>query len=454
MRIWQKIYFLTLVLFLVILNIGLFLASSFIFHYNFRQEQKKTETDCYFLRQNIEHDLSILEQNARYQDNVIDLLFEGYQSYYQTQDVMLYLEKTDSRKSPSLRSEVQDGGNRMTVYAEQNLPLPYDSYRIHYERRLTGFEQTWRDLKRTFSAISLSMSILLCPLLYTFMHRILLPLGRLNESVAKIAAGEYACQAAPGAAHAWSRDEIDELSQNVNKMAATIQQQIEALEHENRQKQQLMDHMAHELKTPLTSIYGYAEYLRYAKTTPEETYEGLSYIMEESKRLTKMSETMLSLRAYENDELQHTPVRMETVASHVEKILSRGLQEKNLTLRKQFETDIIYGDETLFVHLFRNLLENAIRASQTNGEILWSCSTKKNGQTIELTDHGIGMEEDELEKITRAFYRVDKARSRKNGGVGLGLFVADWIVAQFHGTMTFSSAPGKGTTVSIHFTTP
>ncbi len=450
MRVWQKIYFFTLVLFLLILNTGLFLAADYIFFYNFTQEQKNTETGCYFLCQNLEHDFSMLQKNSRYQENVRERLLNGYKKYYKTQDITLTLEQAQAGQKPSLRSKVQDGGRNMMVFAEQNLNVPFDTYRIHYERRLTDFERTWRDLKRTFALISFGMSVLLCPLLYVFMHSILKPLGLLNESVDRIADGEYGQQAVLKKDTVWNRDEIYELSQNVNKMAKTIQYQIAALEEENEMKQTLMDNMAHELKTPLTSIYGYAEYLQYARTNPKEQYESLSYIMTESRRLSKLSETMLSMRIYEKENRQFVQVHLVTLAAHIEKILSHSLREKNLKLETDFELEAVCGDEAMFINLFRNLLENAIRASKTGGRILWNCRQEDDRTVFEVIDFGIGMEQKELAQITEAFYRVDKARSRKDGGVGLGLSVVDLIVKRMNGTMEFSSVPGEGTKVTVN----
>lgn len=210
-----------------------------------------------------------------------------------------------------------------------------------------------------------------------------------------------------------------------------------------------MDNMAHELKTPLTSIYGYAEYLRYAKTKEEEKYEGLTYIMEESRRLAKMSEIMLSMRLYEKEDSGIEAVDLQAAAGHIEKILAGKLQEKNLKLKKEFMLQTIYGEESLFVNLFRNLLENAIRASREGDEILFRAFLEDNKQVFEIIDYGIGMEESELNQITEAFYRIDRARSRKDGGVGLGLSVADLIVKKLKGTMTFLSAPEKGTKVTV-----
>ena len=93
MRIWQKIYIVTLILFLLMLNAGLFLTAGFFFTYTIEQEKKKAETDCYFLCQNLEHDFSVLKQNGRYQESIAQLLLEGYQAHYRTQGVALSLKR-------------------------------------------------------------------------------------------------------------------------------------------------------------------------------------------------------------------------------------------------------------------------------------------------------------------------------------------------------------------------
>lgn len=304
-------------------------------------------------------------------------------------------------------------------------------------------------LKGMFAAVSLVMSVLLCLILYVFMRQMLKPLGRLNEGVARIAAGEYGKTNACRNQSFWTRDEISELSENVNKMSETIQLQIETLKDENHKKQQLMDNMAHELKTPLTSIYGYAQYLRYAKATEEERCEGLMYIMEESGRLARMSETMLTMRLYEKEERKLEKVSLQVVAARLQKILAGKLQEKNLTIKMEFEEETVFAEETLLISLFRNLLENAIRASNAGDEIVFRSFCENDKQVFEVIDYGIGMEEEELERITEAFYRVDKARSRKDGGVGLGLSIVDLIVKRLGGAMTFTSAPGKGTKATV-----
>ena len=217
MRIWQKIYFVVLLLFLILLNVGLFLAARFVFSYNLGQEKRKAESDCFFLCQNLEHDFSILERNGRYRKDVIDLLFEGYGRYYLTQNIELDMEETEEIKEVQIRSDVAKRGEQICISAEQSLTEPYQNYRIHYKKRLIEFEKIWKSLKRTFAVISFSMSILLCLILYVLMRHSLKPLGNLNVRVAKIAAGEYGEHVTVKSRNKWQRDEIFELSQNVNK---------------------------------------------------------------------------------------------------------------------------------------------------------------------------------------------------------------------------------------------
>ena len=128
-------------------------------------------------------------------------------------------------------------------------------------------------------------------------------------------------------------------------------------------------------------------------------------------------------------------------------------EEKNLTLKKEFAVETLYGEEDLFLALFRNLLENAARASREGDLIIWSVTQEEKIQTIEVIDFGIGMQKEDLGRITEAFYRIDKARSRQEGGVGLGLSIVDLIVKKMGGTLSFSSEPQKGTKVTIVFTT-
>lgn len=484
MKIWQKLYLSTLIVFLFMLNTGLLLAAGFLFRHNLTAEQEQAKTECYFLAQNLEHDFSILEKNGRFEEGIIDTLVQGYQNYYDGMDCRIRLKRQEQGGQDRIETRLERGA--MTVLVERTLAGPYGSYVLTCEKELKDFEALWSSVRWTFAGISLLMSLLLCPLLYILLKILLRPLGELNEEVAQIAAGNYGRQIT-----CRGRDEIAALAGNVSRMSEEIARQMAALREESRKKQQLTDNMAHELRTPLTAIYGYAEYLLRAKTSEEERCEGLSYIMSESMRLQRMGELMLSMRLYQCEDSITTIVNIQSLTGQVKNLLEAECREKEITLCCEMQAKQVRGEEELLINLFRNLLENAVRASSRGGTVWWRGCVREHGEkartalragdalhrgdgcpaqradspaaetageqgdTISRTvvftveDQGVGMDEEELGRITEPFYRADRARSRAAGGAGLGLSIAEMIVKRYGGTMTFASRPGEGTRVTV-----
>ena len=125
------------------------------------------------------------------------------------------------------------------------------------------------------------------------------------------------------------------------------------------------------------------------------------------------------------------------------------MHEKRLKLVKKVKDVSLEGDRAMLVCLLRNLIENAVRASESGSHIWVTMKKAKESLVIQVKDEGIGMEQHELDRITDAFYRVDKARSRSNGGAGIGLSLCDLIVKKHSGTMSFESTLNEGTTVTV-----
>lgn len=448
MKIWQKVYLATLAVFLLMLNVGLILGSNYIFEHNVSIERQQCERECYFLQQNLEHDFSFLEANGRMQIGVVQRVVDNYHNYYQSQDIFIELREAVADKS-NTRSMIIRGGKQIFIQVERTLSQPYGDYSVFYQKELVDFEQTWAKLQSTFILISVSLSLILCVLLFFMMQRIFKPLERLNLSVAEISKGNYEQKLGYR-----GEDEIAELAGNIDTMADTIREQIQKLEQENEKKQLLMDNLAHELRTPLTSIYGYAQLLQVGRVSEEETYEGLEYIMKESKRLNKMSEEMLSMRLLERSAVTPLKVDVNKVAEHVRRILSEVLEKKKIELTERFEVTECMGDEEGLIIVFRNLLENAIRASKEGGNVDWILERKETGYLFQVKDYGIGMEQAELEKVRDAFYRVDKGRSRNEGGAGLGLSIVDTLIKKWNGRFWIESQKDKGTCVYIELPIP
>lgn len=448
MKIWQKVYLATLVVFLLMLNVGLILGSNYIFEHNVAIERRQCGRECYMLQQNLEHDFNYLAANGRMHVSVIQKVVDTYHNYYQGQNVFIELREAVGDKS-STRSVVIRGGKKIYVQVERTLAKPYSDYSVFYQKELVDFEQTWRKLQATFVIISVGSSLLLCVILFFLIRELFKPLERLNQSVADISAGNYEQNLS-----AKGEDEIAQLAGNINTMADTIQKQISQLEEENKNKQQLMDNLAHELRTPLTSIYGYAQLLQVGKVSEEETYEGLEYIMKESKRLNKMSADMLSMRLFEKENVQWNKVSIKGVSEHIRRILAETMEKKNIVLRENHQQEEYLGEEDQYIVLFRNLIENAIRASRAGSTVEWSSRRTEKGYEFEVADHGIGMEKDELHKVMQAFYRVDKSRTRAEGGAGLGLSIVETIVTRMGGRIQMESEKDKGTKVTISIELP
>ncbi len=446
MKVWQKVYLITLVLFLIMMNTGLLLAANYIFEHNLEIEKQQCERESYFLEQNLAHDFSILETNGRMQSSIINAVVGGYRNYYQSQDIMIELENASERMVDTLSVNVETarGGRYIGVEVIRPMAAPYEKYVLVYQKELVDFEETWALLLMTFVIISLVLSLVLCILLLFMMQKIFRPLESLNESVAEISKGNYAQNL-----NYRGQDEIAQLAENINTMSETIQGQITVLEDENAKKQQLMDNLAHELRTPLTSIYGYAELLQRGRLTEEEIYEGLSYIMRESKRLSKMSEQLLTMRLLEQEKAECTKILVKDLSEHIRMLLGEKLSEKHIRLQENHAIQSLWGEENLYVVLFRNLLENAIRASQDEGVIEWNSSVMNGEYCFEVRDYGIGMEQKEVSKIMDAFYRVDKGRSRAEGGAGLGLSIVNAIIRERKGRITVDTKKGEGTRIMV-----
>ncbi len=448
MKIWQKVYLATLVVFLLMLNVGMILGANYIFEHNVAIERQQCGRECYMLQQNLEHDFNYLATNGRMHVSVIQKVVDSYHNYYQSQNVFIELREAVGDKS-STRSVVIRGGKKIYIQVERTLAKPYSDYSVFYQKELVDFEQTWRKLQATFVIISVGSSLLLCVILFFLIRKLFKPLEHLNQSVADISAGNYEQNLS-----AKGDDEIAQLAGNINAMADTIQKQISQLEEENKNKQQLMDNLAHELRTPLTSIYGYAQLLQVGKVSEEETYEGLEYIMKESKRLNKMSADMLSMRLFEKENIQWKKVSIKEVSEHIRRILAEALENKDITLIENHEQEQYLGEEDQYIVLFRNLIENAIRASHTGSTVEWNSRCVEEGYEFEIVDHGIGMAKEELDKVMQAFYRVDKSRTRAEGGAGLGLSIVETIVTRLGGGIQMESEKDKGTKVTISIELP
>ena len=246
-----------------------------------------------------------------------------------------------------------------------------------------------------------------------------------------------------------SQDEFGQLSRDIDIMADKLQENIIRLETDMQRQEAFMGAFAHELKTPMTSIIGYADLLRQDGLDYNKRQRAANYIFTEGQRLEKLSFKLLDLLLLKKDTPEMKPIQLSVFLAEIENALAPALKEKDIRLVCKSDRNKVFMEPDLVKSLLYNLIDNAAKAMDHGGIIAVQGQTINGGCQFTVIDNGRGMAKEELSKITEAFYRVDKARSRKQGGAGLGLALCKEIVALHNGSMKFSSAQGTGTKVVV-----
>jgi signal transduction histidine kinase len=270
------------------------------------------------------------------------------------------------------------------------------------------------------------------------------PLQKLSAVTRKIASGDLSCRA-----YISGKDEVGKLALDFNFMTDRLEDNISELRDTMQRQEAFMGYFAHELKTPMTSIIGYADLLRSHELSPNDRREAANYVFSEGRRLELLSLKLLDLIVLKKRDLVLVPMSVKHIVTEVVRLLRPVIVKSGITVRYQCDDGLCLLEPDLFKSLLINLADNARKALDSGGQILIESRALADGCVIRVADNGRGIPESELTRITDAFYRVDKSRSRAQGGAGLGLSLCSEIVALHNGTMTFESIVGKGTIVTV-----
>lgn len=270
------------------------------------------------------------------------------------------------------------------------------------------------------------------------------PLGRLSRTARKLADGNLGARARLRTA-----DEVGQLGTEFDRMAAQISENMDAIQQAMEQQERFMGSFAHELKTPMTSIIGYADLLRGQSLEAQEAQEAANYIFSEGKRLESLSLKLLDLLLMKRQTLQLVPTQMQPLLEGLISHLQPVYAAQGITLQGRCEACVCAIEPDLFTSLLTNLLDNARKALDKAGNIYVLGERGEGSYRIRVLDNGRGMPEEALQHLTEAFYRVDKSRSRAQGGVGLGLTLCREILTLLGGELAFASREGNGTCVTV-----
>ena len=243
---------------------------------------------------------------------------------------------------------------------------------------------------------------------------------------------------------------IDQQNQRIKKQML----QIEA-EHEkqDRMRSEFTANVSHELKTPLTSISGFAEIIGNGIAKEEDIKRFAGNIYNEAQRLIVLIDDIIKLSELDSFEManQFEYVDLYAVSENVAKQLEAAAKKKNITVSLSGSHLKIKGIEQILYEMIYNLCDNAVKYNHDNGSVSVKIMQCVDGIELTVADTGIGIPKDEIDRVCERFYRVNKSHSKEIGGTGLGLSIVKHAVACHDASLSIDTELGKGTTVRILF---
>lgn len=228
---------------------------------------------------------------------------------------------------------------------------------------------------------------------------------------------------------------------------------FDVTEKESREKmrREFTANVSHELKTPLTSISGFAEIMKSGMVRPEDMGHFAGKIYDEAQRLIVMIQDIIKLSKLDEKDsfVEKEWVEMDTLLRETAERLQIPAEKKNVHLTVNAAPLRLFGVKPVLTEMVYNLCDNAIRYNKLDGEVCMTLKEEKGKMILEVADTGIGIAKEDQGRIFERFYRVDPSRSAENGGTGLGLSIVKNGAALHQGKVKIKSTPGKGTTMIV-----
>jgi signal transduction histidine kinase len=422
-----------------------------------REEENINDTATLYIR--INQQLGNKKMNIeRYSSRLIDMF------KLENTDIAIFNQQLALKSSTiSIKQDLIQDGLMEAVKGKKNYILKWidnkhyllitDYIVIEEEKLILTFLQDISDIDvqrqdqyRFFTTVGM-VGLIIVAIVTRAMGKIIIrPLANLKMASREIASGNYHDRLRIN-----DNDEIGQLGVQFNIMADEIEKKVNELREEAERKQKFIDNLTHELRTPLTSIIGYSDTLMNIKYDEKVFYRALSFINMEGNRMIKMVNQLMNLILLRKDTFDMKEEDLKVVLEDVEKVLAGKAESRNMDIKITGENIKRKINRDLFKGMIINLLDNAINASKAGDEIIIGIESNSDYDMIFVKDTGIGMDTKHIRKVIQPYYRVDRSRSRKSGGAGLGLSLCNEIIKVHGGKIDIDSTKGRGTTVKIIF---
>lgn len=474
MKLWQKVFLCTFLLFEVVFIAACFYLIEHNFNRNLQKEIERGLTEQLIIYSslqsnwtyinNLNQKLGLTKDNTR---QILQTISQEFTGYFDKKLVSIEIldennnpvfnnfnEKFDGQREElkvlltnDRKYIIRDIGKKSYLFAINELKLKDNAFKLSYIRDISDIYTEKSAQYSLFFKMNIVITVILAIGLYLVIWYLTRSIRRLTKSAQTIATGDFTQRV-----QVQSDDEVGILARNFNIMAAAVEAKVEELGRIARNKQNFIEYLTHELKTPLTSIIGYADLLRSSKYDEEVFFNSLNYIYSEGKRLESLSFKLMDLIFIENENPVLKSENIFQLCSEIEETLKPRLQNLNIELVMNIEPYKVLLEKDLFKMMCTNLLDNAMKASKEGNRIyLKGYLTEENHFMLEVEDEGMGITEQDIPRVFEPFFMVNKIKSRSQHGTGLGLAICAEIVKLHQGKIEIVSKLNHGTKVKIIF---
>lgn len=431
----NKIILVTVILFIAALDMSFIYLVNKSSDFLYNNEYISAQNEQQFIIQNINGILKGSENKNVSKQKMCEDIVSAYNVFYKQYNVNLKLIENDEAK------ETYDSKN---IVISEVLDSPYSEFTLIYEKNTDSLYNMQREWRRIFFIINIVFVLGIALIGSAVITRLFKPLDVILKSIRNVRNGNYTERI-----NIKSNDEFGEIALEYNNMADAVQNAVIELQNTANEKELLAENMAHELRNPLTSIKGFSEYLLKGNSSDENRMTALKYIYDETTRLQKLCNKMLDISLQNHSGITIESIDVNNLTDEIKRAEYVKFNDKGVELEIETDISTLKADKDLLISLITNLLDNSANASERGQKVNLKFSNEDENTVISVADNGRGMEEEYVNKIFEPFYRIDKSRSRENGGAGLGLALCMNIVNLHNGKITVDSKPNEGTKFKI-----
>ena len=452
MKLFWK--YLLSILGLVMLSFSLFgvvlIYSSF--QQNLENEKRRGEQLQRVCQYSLLESLQTIPREYKQRDGAVVKIAENIRTNFVGEDTVLKLYLSDDSllyQSRPFESALDTKG--LTPGKEEHylesvvcISCEFGDYRLELNQNIEHIYRERQVLLERYQSILLLVFLVTLVFAAILSAKLARPMQKLAGAAGELADGNYAIRVKKR-----GRDEVAALVDAFNRMAEQLEENMAQLQASVKRQEAFTGAFAHELKTPLTSIIGYADAMNSMELSEEERRQSADFIFRQGKRLEALSYKMLELAGISEGTWKFERISAEKLIRNSVQMMAKACEKDRIQMDVRIEPGEVFGDEILLESFFTNLIDNARKASREESRIEIEGVKEERGYRFYIRDYGRGIPKEELSRITEAFYMVDKSRARKEGGAGLGMALCEKILFLHHGTWKIESEVQKGTTVFV-----